>query len=379
MRILSVNMTLGATYGGGTGERTLQLTRFLKRAGAECALLTLDIGIDSLRPDTLSGIPVTALRCMLPRYYLFPLPEPRVRELVQWAEVIHLMNHWTLLNAYVYRVARKARRPYVVCPAGALQVYGRSPLAKKFYTGIIGKRIIRDAAACVAIAKNEIDVFREYGVPKERIALIPNGVDPGDFLTPDPAAFRTKYGLGDAPFVLFLGRLNHIKGPDLLLRAFSEICGILQNHHVVFAGPNEGMLGALTNMARAANIVSRIHFIGSISGIDKASACSAAQLLVIPSRQEAMSIVVLEAGICGTPVLITEECGFNEVEEAGGGKVVSATPDSLKSGLLEMLKSPTLLRDMGLKLKDYVIQHYLWEAMARRYLDLFDRLPMARR
>lgn len=379
MKILNVNMTLGAASGGGTGERTLQMSRFLKSGGAECAILTLDIGRDSQTPDALPGIPVTALRCVLPRFYIFALPEPRVTELVRWADVIHVMNHWTLLNAVVYQAARRAGRPYVVCSAGALQVYGRSSLAKQLYNRVVGNRIIRNAAACVAIAGNEIDLFRQFGVANDRIELIPNGVDPDAFRAADPAAFRKKFGVGDAPFVLFLGRLNPIKGPDLLLQAFSRIQGTFGDLHLVFAGPDEGMLGPLQDMARQANIPGRVHFIGPVSGVDKASAYSAAQLLVIPSRREAMSIVVLEAGMCGTPVLITDQCGFDEVGQIGGGRVVAASPDALESGLIGMLKDPGPLRAMGLKLRDHVVRHFLWESTARKYLELFDRILKAKR
>jgi glycosyltransferase involved in cell wall biosynthesis len=370
-------MMLGGFSGGGTGERTLQMSRFLRNAGAECAILTLDVGLDTRYVDSLSGIPVTALHCVLPRYYIFPLPEPRVTELVQWADVIHVMNHWTLLNAVVYRAARRAGRPYVVCPAGALQVYGRSSLAKNLYNQIIGNRIIRDAKACVAIADNEIGPLRQYGIADDRISLIPNGVDPVAFGSADPVAFRRKFGLDDAPFVLFLGRLNRIKGPDLLLQAFSQVRDTLPRLDLVFAGADEGMLGSLKAMAQNTGIADRVHFIGPISGSDKTGAYSAAQLLVIPSRQEAMSIVVLEAGICGTPVLITDQCGFNEVEAIGGGMVVPASVDALILGLRAMLKDAGALQSMGLKLRDYVTRHFLWESMARKYLELFDRVLKA--
>lgn len=378
MRVLNVNVTLDAVSGAGTAERTLQMSRFLKNAGAECAILTLDVGLDSRHLDELSGIPVTALRCVLPRYYIFPLPEPRVTELVRWADVIHVMNHWTLLNAVVYRAARRTGRPYVVCPAGALRIYGRSNLLKKLYSKSIGNRIIQNAAACVAIADNEIDRFRHYGVRDDHIALIPNGVDPDAFRAADPKAFRKKFGIDDLPFILFMGRLNPIKGPDLLLQAFCQVKGLFDDLQLVFAGPDGGMLATLKTMAHQADVADRVHFIGHISGSDKAGAYSAARLLVIPSRQEAMSIVVLEAGVCGTPVLITDECGFNEVENIGGGRVVGASAKALESGLLEMLKDPASLRRVGLKLKDHVIQHFLWESTARSYLELFDRILKAR-
>jgi len=374
MKVLNVNISLDTVSGGGTAERTFQMSRFLKSEGADCAILTLDIGLDSRPREKLSGISVTALRCVFPRYHVFPLPESRVMKLVQWADVIHVMDHWTLLNAVVYRAARKADRPYVVCPAGALQLYGRSLAFKKLYNRFIGSSIIRNAAACVAIADNEIEQFRQQGVGDNRIVLIPNGVDPDDFRGGDPEAFRRKFGIGDFPFVLFMGRLNPIKGPDLLLQAFFRIDGHVGDLQLVFAGPDGGMLAALRTMAREAGVANRVHFIGHISGHDKAGAYSAASLLAIPSRHEAMSIVVLEAGICGTPVLITDRCGFGEVEQIGGGRVVRATQEELEASLLEMLKAPALLRSMGLKLKDHVTRHYLWKATARKYLDLFDRI-----
>jgi glycosyltransferase involved in cell wall biosynthesis len=379
LKILNVNVTVDAVSGGGTAERTLQMSKFLIREGAECAILTLDAGLDSQRLNAFSGVSVTALRCVLPRYHIFPVPEPRVRELVKWADVVHLMNHWTLLNAMVYRAARRAGRPYVVCPAGALQIYGHSRVLKKLYNGFIGNRIVRNAAACAAIAANEIDQFRRHDVADHRIALIPNGVDPQEFRGADPEAFRKKFGIGCAPFILFMGRLHPIKGPDLLLRAFSQVRKVFSRLQLVFAGPDGGMLATLRTVAHEAGVADHVHFVGHVSGSDKASAYSAARLLAIPSRQEAMSIVVLEAGICATPVLITDRCGFDEVEHIGGGKVVSASPDGLESGLLSMLSDDASLRDMGHKLKNHVIQHYLWESVARKYLALFDRIVTAKR
>ena len=379
MKVLNVNVTVDAVSGGGTAERTVQMSKFLGKEGVECAILTLDIGLDSRRQDAFSGVSVTALRCVLPRYYVFPLPEPRVMELVQWADVVHLMNHWTLLNAMVYRAARRAGRPYVVCPAGALQIYGHSYGLKTLYNRFIGNRIVRNAAACAAIADNEIDQFRRYGVADDRIALIPNGVDPKEFRGADPEAFRRKFSIGRAPFILFMGRLNPIKGPDLLLRAFSRVSKVFVHLQLVFAGADGGMLTTLRAMAHESGVADRVHFVGHVSGDDKASAYSAASLLAIPSRQEAMSIVVLEAGICGAPVLITDRCGFNELGHIGGGRVVTASPDGIKSGLLYMLKDDAALRDMGHKLKDHVIQHYLWESVARKYLELFDRIVTAKR
>jgi glycosyltransferase involved in cell wall biosynthesis len=283
------------------------------------------------------------------------------------------MGHWTLINAVVYGEARRRAKPYVFCPAGALSIFGRSALLKTLYNAVTGRRIARDASACVAIARNESEQFQSYAVGADRLTIIPNGVDPEQFLG-DAHAFRSKFGIGDVPFVLFMGRLNPIKGPDLLLRAFADVADVFPDIHLVFAGPDDGILQDLRRMAEESGRGSRVHFLGHVSGADKAGAYRATRLLAIPSRREAMSIVVLEAGICGTPVLMTDQCGFDEIDEAGGGRIVPATVDGLKSGLLEMLSDSARLSRMGQQLENHTRTNFLWEATATRYIELFNRV-----
>jgi glycosyltransferase involved in cell wall biosynthesis len=374
MKVLSVNATLDPIAGGGTAERTFQLSRHLALACVECSVLTLDLGLRPERIANLRPSTVTALHCTVPRFFLFSLPEPRIRELVRGADIVHLMGHWTLLNALLCREARRQAKPYVVCPAGALPIYGRSRRLKNAYNFLVGHNCIRDADACVAVASNEIDQFATYGVAAERVTLIPNGVDPVEFASVDDAGFRRKFGLSNAPFVLFLGRLDPIKGPDLLLDAFATIAPTIADLQIVFAGPDGGMLDALRSSAQRYGVAERTHFIGPIRDADKSHACHAACLLAIPSRQEAMSIVVLESGICGTPVLITDRCGFNEVTASSGGMVVPASASGLERGLREMLDIRSRLPDMGARLREFTLEHYLWEKIVGRYLQLFTQL-----
>src|SRR5437667_8342528 len=103
------------------------------------------------------------------------------------------MNHWTLLNALVYIFARFFKKPYVVCPAGALMLYGRSKFLKRFYNFLIGRRLIREADRCIAISSNEIRQFQTYGVDSHRITVIPNGIDSDGYAPQSTVAFCKKY------------------------------------------------------------------------------------------------------------------------------------------------------------------------------------------
>ncbi len=371
MKILNVNTSLDAVNGGGTAERTFQMSRFLAKAGVDCAILVTDLGLTTERLKELQGIEVLAYPCLSRRFYIPKGSYKKIWSLIERSDIIHLMNHWSFLNALVFLIARVLHKPYVVCPAGALPIYGRSKVLKWLYNLIIGKNIIRQADGQIAIAPVEIAQFRAYGIPPEKIYIIPNGVDAENFLSKDTGAFRKKFGLGDAPFILFMGRLNTIKGPDLLLQAFCNIGDNVKDHHLVFAGPDDGMLAQLKEMAVACDISNRVHFIGYLGGADRSQAYHAADLLVVPSRQEAMSIVVLEAGVTGTPVLITDQCGFDDVLNIGGGQVVPAIVEGLQAGLNEMLRGPEGLKAMGEKLNKYVSTHYTWDIIASRYLDYY--------
>ncbi|OGP62307.1 MAG: glycosyltransferase [Deltaproteobacteria bacterium RBG_13_49_15] len=374
MRILNVNMSIDPVMGGGTAERTVQMSRFLTKAGMECTILTIDIGLSQERLESLEGTRIVALPCLHKRFYIPRFTNREIRNLIEEADIIHLMGHWTFINSLVHHFAVPLKKPYVVCPAGALPVFGRSKLLKAVYNRVSGRRMIQGASAHIAVTPDEVSQFQQYGVDPDKVTVIPNGIDDANYQSRDNEGFRSRYGLKDHPFILFLGRLNPIKGPDLLVEAFGCLKTRLQNHHLVLVGPDEGMLPALKEMARAKRIEDRIHFTGYLGGTDKSNACHAADLLVIPSRQEAMSIVVLEAGISGIPVVMTDRCGFHDIEDIEGGYIVPASTEGIKSGLLKMLQDPEKMGQMGRNLKTYVERHFLWDVIVHEYLDLYGRI-----
>jgi glycosyltransferase involved in cell wall biosynthesis len=232
---------------------------------------------------------------------------------------------------------------------------------------------VRNARACIAISPDELEHFAAYGVGPHKVRIIPNGIDPGDYAEGDASLFRTRFGIDDHPFVLFVGRLNHIKGPDLLLRAFCTLKDDFPAFHLVFAGPDGGMLDELRHITQAEGMTKRVHFVGYVGGAEKTSAYRAASVLAIPSRQEAMSIVVLEAGITATPVLLTDRCGLNVVA-ASGGVVVPPTIKGIREGLAPMLANPGALPAQGQLLRDFTRKNYLWTAIVNSYAELYAEL-----
>lgn len=363
--------------GGGTAERTIQLTRFLIKQGAECAILTLDIGKTISTENQLEGAHVVKLTCLNTRYYLYIVSPFKVSKLISNFDVVHLMGHWTILNAMVALSCMHQGKPYVICPAGALKNFGRSHWLKRFYDFVIGRHIIRCASGWVAITEAEKKDFTNYGITPDSVVVIPNGIDPKLYEISEKSqiSFLSKFGLSPQDsYLLFLGRLNSIKGPDLLLEAFIEIADKFPELHLVFAGPDSGLQSGLESIASQSTAMRRIHFTGYLGGADKVQALRQALCLVIPSRNEAMSIVVLEAGICGTPVIFTDKCGLDDFAHKGAGIMVEVSAKSISDGLIQVLSGLTNLHQSGEFLRVIVREKFLWESQAKLYYHYYQQL-----
>lgn len=336
------------------------MTRALQAGGCTCTVLTLDIGDTRSRQADLAGARLVVLPCLNRRFQVPLGGWQAVNDLVRAADVIHLKGQWHLLNAMVYRAARRQGRPYVVGPGGALPLLGRSLWFKRIFNLIVGRRIVRDAGAWIANTPAEFAHFEAYGIPREKIAVIPNGVWESDFAVGDAAEFHAATGIPDGPLVLFLGRLNPIKGPDLLLEAFAQVAHQFPAYRLIYAGPDEGMQAALELRATALGLRDRVSCCGFLSGRMKTAAYKAARLLVVPSHSEAMSIVAVEAGICATPVLMTDQCGLDELRQVHEGLVVPASADGIAAGLRLALADPDRLRAWGGDWQAIVRERYLW-------------------
>jgi glycosyltransferase involved in cell wall biosynthesis len=364
-------MSIDKVTGGGTATRTLQLAKSIKEDyGINCIILSTDQGLDANTKSYYSNLNSILLPCINERFYIPYFSWTKLKKIIDKVDIVHLMSHWTLINVIVYLLVRRLNKPYTFCPAGTLHIFGRSSILKRIYNFFIGSRIIQNATQCIAITELEKQDFLAFGVEKNLIKVIPNGIDSREFY-PDQIAkesFNMKYGLRDVSYILFMGRLNMIKGPDILLDAFVKLSIEFPKIHLVLAGPDEGLASQLRKKIITNLLEKRVHLIGYIDEEMKIGAYTGAQILVVPSRREAMSIVAIEAGACGTPVLLTTECGFNEVKDAGCS-VVQPLSEELYKELYNMFSSKQDLGRLGINFRNFVMDRYTWKNAAQKYLE----------
>ncbi len=373
MRILNVVSVLAAKEGGGNAERTIQLSRALCSIGESCTVITLDIGDWQARREQLGNATLVVLPCLNERYQL-PIPLlTRIVEQVRQADVIHFMGYWSPLAVLVSLAAKGCGVSCIVSPAGALPIYGRSKFRKLIFNWMIGRRFISKAAGWIAVTKSELPDFEKYGVPIEQVAIIPNGVVEADYFCSDEDQVRLRDRLPSGNFILFMGRLNPIKGPDLLLEAYIRVHHEFPSLSLVYAGPDEGMKASLEVRAKACGILDKVFFLGFVGGVEKDAIYRAATMLVVPSRMEAMYIVAVEAGVCGISVLITDQCGLSDLSEVNTGLVVPASEESLAAGLRLALSDVDRLRAWGEQWQSLVRERFLWCDLAIRFKDYFEQ------
>lgn len=378
MRVLNVVSVLSAREGGGNAERTVQLSRALISKGTQCTVLTLDIGEPTARLACMDGVGLEVLPCLSQRFQVPRCGWLIVSRCVRNADVVHMMGHWSVLGVMVCLAALRYRIPYVVCPGGALPIFGRSRWLKKIFNLLIGYKVIRQASAWIAITQAEVSHFAAYGISSARVKVLPNGVWESDFIASDSQEFRKEKLLFSGPFILFIGRLNSIKGPDLLLDAYLRIASDFPGLHLAFAGPDEGLEKILKQRVESVGLSNQVHFCGFVGGRLKVSAYKAASLLVVPSRSEAMSIVAVEAGICGTPVLMTDQCGLDELAEVNRGLIVPASVDGLESGLKFVLENHEHLAEWGEKWRSIVCRRFLWRDIGQQFIVLLEQVDNKR-
>ena len=257
MKVLNVNMAINSINGGGSAERMLQLSREFPKVGIDCDVLTLNLGLTedilcSIKNVKIHSIPCTSERFFFPRITLNTLNT--IKNSIKNVDIVHIMGHWSIINALAYIFSRYFKKHYVFCPAGTLIIHGRSKLFKHIYNLIIGKSIIKNASAYIASTDDEVKVIYENGGINKKIELITNGVESNSLPVFSDNSFREKYNLGNTPFLLFMGTLSSIKGPDLLLKAFKRIQHIFPSYHLVLAGKSRGMLKDLKKYVKTSDL-----------------------------------------------------------------------------------------------------------------------------
>ncbi len=230
------------------------------------------------------------------------------------------------------------------------------------------RRAFESARAVVFHVPAERDLAAAlYDFSRTEPLILGEGIDTN--WSADPARFRRTYGI-EGPFILYAGRKDAGKNTPLLLQYFLR--------YLVDRGGAGGLKLVLIG-ALSADIPpdgrEAVIDLGFVDSQDKYDAYAAAAVFVQPSVMESFSIVIMEAWLAGTPVLVHSGCAVTRghVEAAAGGLHFADYPHFAEC-LDRLLASPELGRSLAAAGRAYVLANYSWPLVTDRYLRLIDRI-----
>src|SRR3989344_5286932 len=202
----------------------------------------------------------------------------------------------------------------------------------------------------VSITPWENEILQKY-TNKEKITVIPNGADPILYKKITPNNFKKKYNI-KGKVILFLGRLNPTKGPEVLAKAGKEILKERKDLNFIFVGPDEGK---------------------AEEGKEKiAEAYQSADVFVMPSYREGMPLTLIESFASGLPVVASPVNGIPyEMEENVNGFFVNyGDIKNLKEKILKVIDNPKLAKKFSKNNKEKS-KNYTWGLINERYLEVY--------
>jgi glycosyltransferase involved in cell wall biosynthesis len=223
----------------------------------------------------------------------------------------------------------------------------------------------RAASSIITVSDALQTSIRKFTSDKQQILTIPNVVDTGFFILP---AQRQR----DPLVILSIGRLEHEKGMDLVIQAFSRLFKEIPGAslRIVGKGPLEPRL---RGMASNINVADRIQFLGKLTPEQLLTELHQAKILAVASRYEAFGVVFIEAMSTGLPILAARSGGPDTFVTDKVGKLVeSDSVSAVYDGLKQIYNSYEAYDSATIR--NYVVDHFSREAVMRKYTRLIQKI-----
>lgn len=325
MKILHVTSSFKPSWElGGVVKVAYDLSLILNKQGHDITVYTTDYGRKRLNVTKnkiidIDGISVcyfknfsnylANMNIFTPYLLLFVAK----REIKKF-DVIHIHGHRSFLAVIICHYARKYGVPYIIQAHGSLP-YSVGNSFKKLFDIIWGNRILNESSLLLALTSIEVEQYKSLGCTENKIRELPNGININEFNSlPIKGSFKTQYNIPEEKkIILFLGRINIIKGLDLLIDAFNVLIQELDNVMLVIAGPDAGYLHHINEKIIKLHLSDHVVITGPLYKKSKHAAYVDADVYVLPSIYETFPMTVLEAWACGTPVVISESCALSPI------------------------------------------------------------------
>lgn len=259
------------------------------------------------------------------------------------ADLIIISGIWNFPVFITAYYARKFHKPYVIIPHGLLnsaRIKGKSTLKKKIYFNLFSKRDLKNGIV-VATCKDEKKDIQSLLGKNSKVVVIPNSISRFDFskgITKEKISqFRREKEFNNRTKIIsYHGRLNWVKGLDLLIEAFAKVLSVKPETYLLLIGPDQDNYKAfLQNLIQKLSIEDRVIFLGMLEDENLKIAVASSDLNVLPSHSENFGMSVIESLSLGVPILISDQVGIHDdIESYKAGLICKVSIDSIYENLL---------------------------------------------
>lgn len=315
----------------------------------------------------------------------FSIPAPRLtvalHRAIEAADIVHIHSLWNGMITQAGWHARWCHKPVVLSPHGMLDAHNmrRRGRFKQWYLRLVEQRNLDALAGFHFLDETERAGCDWLSPARERPAIIqPNGLDleglrqrhatvPAD-LPARAVADRTARDL------VFLGRLNVIKGLELQLAALADVRSAGQPVHLHWIGPDDGEWPNLRQLAASLGVAEALHWHGPLYGDERLDWLRAADAVLLTSHYECNSVMAAETLAVGGVLLATDTCHLDRAAMAGAARVVPRAREPLSAALLDLLQDEEAARSLREGGTAFARAELDWGPLAARMLDFYREL-----
>jgi glycogen(starch) synthase len=211
-----------------------------------------------------------------------------------------------------------------------------------------------------------------FGLPNDKMVMVPNGVPINNYDLDVPADFRSRFALPEEKIILYVGRLVYEKGIHILINAAPKILSKV-NAKFIIVGSGY-MKEQLLNIVRSMRLEHKVLFEGFMDEASLFRLQKIADVSVVPSLFEPFGIVALEAMAAKSPVVASDTGGLSEIIEhdVSGVKVYSNNPDSLAWGITKVLQDDAYARSLRENAYRRIQEKYDWAKIAKATKSIYE-------
>lgn len=291
-------------------------------------------------------------------------------------DIIHLQGVVVLGTGFPVLISHfLLRKPYVVSFHGFF-LYGKkqSIYQRLISPAILFNLIVKHASAIILLTDFMKNKFKAW--PEEKIFAIPNGIDACSLTNLNRESIRNELSINNNEHILlFVGRLNAVKGVNYLVSAMKTIHDTDRHSRLLIVGNDQGQRKILDDLITKLHLEDNICFIEETSHENVFRYMMASDIFVLPSISEGFPLVLLEAMSCGLPIIVSNIGGMSEIiqDNRNGFLVQVGDPEDIAEKALLLLKNEDLRKKFsGNNLAE--VKKYTWENIVSQFEQIYKKV-----